>query len=221
MFKAAVFDLDGTLLFSLQDLANASNYALEKMGLPTHSLESYKYYVGNGRTILCRRILPAEMQTPENIARAIEYFDEYYAVHKYDCTHPYDGIIEMLDKLRQNGVKTAVVSNKPHKFTLPCINRYFGDRIDITCGSGFVGDALKPDPTSVLYVIDRLGVTAEDTIYVGDSNVDMLTAANAKTEACGVLWGYRTKDELLNSGATFIAETSAALCDIILEKGNT
>ena len=215
MFKAAVFDLDGTLLFSLQDLANASNYALGKMGLPTHDLESYKYYVGNGRTVLCRRILPAQLQTDENIARAIEYFDEYYSVHKYDCTKPYEGIIEMLDTLKSKGIKTAVVSNKPHKFTLPCINRYFGDKIDIACGSGFVSEALKPDPASVLYVMQKLCVDCDDTIYIGDSNVDMLTAANAKLQSCGVLWGYRTKEELLNAGADFIAETPAELCRII------
>ncbi len=213
MYKYVIFDLDGTLLNTLEDLANAGNYSLKTMGFPTHETEKYKYFVGNGIPKLIERIVP-EGSDENAIKKVHDCFAKYYDAHCLDKTKPYDGISEMLRKLHEQGIKTAVASNKDHAFSVKLIKDFFGDNIDFVCGrkDGF---PKKPDPYLVNVLINLLNADKKDTLYVGDSNVDMETAANAGLESCGVLWGFRNEAELLESGAMHIAKSSEELYDLI------
>ncbi|MCM1055639.1 MAG: HAD family hydrolase [Bacteroides sp.] len=215
MYKYAIFDLDGTLLNTLEDMADAGNYALSTMGLPIHETEKYKYFVGNGIPILIKRICP-KGSGEELTERVHKAFSEYYGAHCLDKTEPYEGIEDMLSELKSAGVVSGVVTNKDHDFSLKLINDFFGDNIDIVCGrrDGF---PKKPDPYSVNYVIERLGADKKDVIYAGDSNVDMETAKNAGLASCGVLWGFRTEKELRDSGARYTAAVPADLLNIIIK----
>ncbi|MBD5116091.1 MAG: HAD family hydrolase [Ruminococcaceae bacterium] len=215
MYKYAIFDLDGTLLNTLEDLADAGNYALKTVGLPTHETEKYKYFVGNGIPVLIKRICPDD--SDERTRKEVhKYFSEYYEAHCVDKTRPYDGIADMLSELKKTGIGTGVVTNKDHSFSLKLIKDFFGDNIEIVCGrkDGF---PKKPDPYSVNYVTERFNADKRDVLYVGDSNVDMETAKNAGVDSCGVLWGFRTEKELIDSGAKYIAATSKDLLDIIYQ----
>ena len=213
MYKCVIFDLDGTLLNTLDDLANAGNYALEQLGLPPHEIEKYKYFVGNGIPKLIERILP-EGSDCELFDRAYDFFSEYYSDHSTDMTKPYDGICDLLSKLKKCGIKTGVATNKDHSFSEKLIRIFFSDIIQIVCGRRD-GIPKKPDPFSVNYIMDKLGAEKSETLYVGDSNVDMNTAYNAGLDSCGVLWGFRTEKELCESGADFIAKTPDELYQII------
>jgi phosphoglycolate phosphatase len=214
MYKAVIFDLDGTLLNTLEDLALASNYALEKLGFPTHEMSNFRYFVGSGRRQLIERMLPNDKKTINNIDLAAVYFDEYYSSHKEDNTSPYEGIIELLDKLIMKDIKIAVVSNKPHEFIEEVLKTYFGDRISIAIGHR-KGYLEKPDPTTVNEVIKTLNLNKLEVLYVGDSDIDMLTANNAGIDSCGVLWGFRDYDELVENGAKFIVSNTDELEKII------
>ena len=213
MYKCVIFDLDGTLLNTLEDLANAGNYALKQLGLFPHEIEKYKYFVGNGIPKLIERILPKDSDR-ELCDRAHKLFAEYYSSHSTDKTKPYDGICDLLSRLRFDGIKTGVATNKDHVFSERLVRNFFGDMIHIVCGRKD-GIPKKPDPFSVNYIVDRLGVEKSETLYVGDSNVDMNTAYNAGLDSCGVLWGFRTEKELCESGANFIAKTPNELYCII------
>ena len=215
MYKYVIFDLDGTLLNTLEDLASAGNYALSTAGYPTYDIESYKYFVGNGIPVLIKRLCPKNIgEQEENKVHSL--FSDYYGAHCFDNTKPYDGILEMLSELKKNGIKTGVVSNKDHSYSVKLVEDFFKDNIGIVCGrkDGF---PKKPDPYLVNYVIDRFDADKKDILYVGDSNVDMETAINAGVDSCGVLWGFRTKKELSDSGALYIADSPKELLDIILK----
>ena len=218
MYKYVIFDLDGTLLNTLEDLADAGNYALSAEGFPVHETESYKYFVGNGIPVLIKRICPKEADEL-TLKKVHDRFSEYYGAHCLDKTKPYDGISKMLCVLKEHGVKTGVVTNKDHAFSVKLIEDFFGDKISIVRGreDGF---PKKPDPYSVNNVIERLVANKKDVIYVGDSNVDMETAINAGVASCGVLWGFRTEKELIESGAVHIAGRPEELLEIILKKEN-
>ena len=215
MYKYIIFDLDGTLLNTLEDLAFAGNYALNAEGFPVHDTESYKYFVGNGIPVLIKRICP---QGTDNLMleKVHRRFSEYYGAHCLDKTKPYDGITEMLSELKKYGIITGVATNKDHSFSVKLVGDFFGDNISIVRGreDGF---PKKPDPYSVNYIIERFGAEKKDVLYVGDSNVDMETAVNVGVDSCGVLWGFRTKKELLDSGAVHIAERPEELLEIILQ----
>lgn len=216
MFKAAIFDLDGTLLNTIEDLANASNYALRINGFNEHKIDDYKTFVGNGAYVLIQRILPQEHRSKENIDKVFSDFDYYYGLHMNDNTKPYTGIIELLDKLKSAGIKTAVVSNKPHQFTKEIISRYFDDKIDFVYGKR-EGYNTKPDPATVLEVVKLFNLNKDEIIYIGDSNVDMATAENAGLQSVGVSWGFRSVEELEEAGADFIAYDVDNLEKIIME----
>lgn len=201
MKKYAIFDLDGTLLNTLDDLAAASNRALAAMGMPQHPVDAYRYFVGNGVAKLIERITPEPCRKdPEVLTQLRKLFDEWYDVHGKDLTRPYEGILKMLDGLLAKRVKLAVLSNKPHQFVTELVPNYFGDRFAVVYGQR-EGYPTKPDGSLVSLVLDELGAKPEETIYLGDSGVDMETARNGKVFAVGVLWGFRPKEELLESGA--------------------
>ena len=209
MYSCVIFDLDGTLLDTLADLAAAGNHALSTLGLPTHETDAYKTFIGNGIPNLIRRMLPeGSVDTLQN--EAFQLFSAYYAAHSADRTKPYEGIPSLLKTLHARGIKTAVVSNKAHIFSVELIRRFFGETVGPVYGTG--NDLpRKPDPTAVLRVMEELNVKPEETLYVGDSDVDMLTAQNAGLDSCGVLWGFRSKDVLTESGARFLAKDAGEL----------
>lgn len=213
MYKCVIFDLDGTLLDTLEDLANAGNYALEQLGFPLHDVEEYKYFVGNGIPKLIERILPNGSDIDVR-NRVHKLFSEHYSSNSMDKTKPYDGICDLLAKLKADGIKTGVASNKDHSFSEILVKSFFGDTIQAVCGRKD-GAPKKPDPFSVNYIIERLNANKSESLYVGDSNVDMETASNAGLDSCGVLWGFRSERELRESGAKFIAKNPDELYQII------
>ncbi len=215
MYRCVIFDLDGTLLNTLDDLANACNYALSEQRLPLHETEKFRYFVGNGIPKLIERILPEERRE-ELYEKTHRLFCDYYDLHKKDFTRPYDGITELLSRLKENGIKTAVVTNKGHSFAEELIKDIFGDRIDKVYGS-VEGLPRKPDPYFVNKAVDFFGSKPSEVLYVGDSGVDMLTGKNAGLTSCGVLWGFRDREELLGNGADLLAASSEELLGIILE----
>lgn len=216
MYKAVIFDLDGTLLNTIDDLAIACNYALEKCNLPTHDVEKYKQFVGNGRYKLIERIIPEEKRSEELFNKVLKLYDDYYEAHMMDETKPYNGIINLLDNLKDKNIKIAVVSNKPNEFTVGMVKHYFGERFDIIFGHR-EGYKTKPNPDTVLEVMKELNVKENECIYIGDSNVDMKTAQNANLKSIGVSWGFRGRKELEEAGADFVVDNVSEIEEIIIE----
>ncbi len=217
--KLVIFDLDGTLINSLDDLADAANYALKKFGYPVHPVESFKYFVGNGVPKLIERVLPENERTPERIEEVKSVFDLYYNNHSTDKTRPYDGIEELVAALKKNGYKIAVASNKSDSFTQALVKQFFGNSFDYVQGA-LPGVPKKPEPDIVYSIMSRLGSEKNDTYFAGDSNVDMFTAKNAGVTAIGCLWGFRTKEELLSGGADHLAEKPSDIYNIIEREYN-
>lgn len=216
MYKYVVFDLDGTLVNSLFDLADSVNKALEKNGLPAHPYDAYKYFVGNGRAKLIERAMGDAASDEKLRALVTKDYDDDYLIHCLDKTKLYDGIVEMLLKLQQNGVKINVLSNKPDEFVKNMLDKLFkGISFDIAWGKK-AEYPTKPDPSSVLAVLDKLSADKKDCLYVGDSNVDVITARNAGLDFCGVLWGFRTKEELENEGAKTTVTSADELYKVIM-----
>ncbi len=215
MKKLVIFDLDGTLLYTLEDLANAVNHALKKHHLPTHELEQYKYFVGNGIHQLLLRSTPQDIHQIPVFESITNDFLQYYSAHKFDTTRPYNDIPELLNALQKQSKMIAVASNKMHEATLPIIQYYFPNIIfDAVIGLNAQRQA-KPHPQMINEILETCRVANDHTIYIGDSNVDMLTARNADITSVGALWGYRTKEELLNAGADCIAAQPLDVLEII------
>lgn len=215
MYTSAVFDLDGTLLDTLQDLAAAGNHALSAMGLPTHPTEAYKQMVGHGVEMLIRSMLPEASRKKATEELALCIFEKYYRAHMNDLTAPYPGIVQMLGQLREDGVRLAVLSNKADGFVQEIVQQHFPDTFDIVMGLQ-EGIPAKPDPTSLLQVLRQMDVVAEDTLYCGDSDIDIYTGANAAVPTCGVLWGFRSEEELRGAGATLLVADAAQLEEMLL-----
>lgn len=216
MYNPIIFDLDGTLLNTLGDLAAAGNHALREMCLPTHEEHCYRYFVGNGIPKLIERILPPNHSETDKQA-AYRIFLEYYELHKSDRTIPYTGITELLTELKTCGITAVCCTNKDHIFAAELLNGFFGENITETVGAG-QGFAVKPDASAVLYLAEKYKHPDMNPLYVGDSGVDMQTALNAGLTACGVLWGFRGRAELEQYSPKYIAETVSELRRIILEK---
>ena len=214
MIKAVLFDLDGTLVNSLFDLGASTNYALEKMGFPTHETEKFKIFVGDGMAKLIERALPENKRDGETINTTLQIFMEHYRAHYVDKTVSYDGILELLDRL--TGVKKAVISNKADEMVTPLTKKLLGDRFDIVCGKR-EGYPTKPDPTLTLEIIEKLGVKPKECIFVGDSGMDLAVAKNSGCVAVGVLWGFRGKEELLANGADYIVSHPCEILHILKE----
>ncbi len=216
MYRLVIFDLDGTLLDTLGDLAAAGNHALRQMGFPLHETEAYKLFVGNGIPNLIHRILPQE-HSDEQHKQCYELFNKYYTAHKTDLTAPYAGISELVRQLEGIGIICCVNTNKAHEFANELVQRFFGGSIRAVIGQGG-GFALKPSPEAALELCSRFGIQKEDAIYVGDSNVDMQTAAAAGIDGCGVLWGFRSREELEACEPKHIAEDVSQLEHIITDR---
>ena len=216
MKKLAIFDLDGTVLDTLDDLADAVNAVLTVHGYPTHTRAEICSYVGNGIALLIARALPSG--TDEVTVQAVlADFKKYYAAHCADKTAPYAGIPALLCQLRTAGVYTAVLSNKADFATQALCKQYFAGLFDAVAGEKEAeGIPKKPAPDAVFALMRALGVDAAQTVYIGDSEVDVQTAANAGVDAVLVSWGFRTKAELLAAGASLVVDTPDAVLAEIL-----
>ncbi len=196
MKKLIIFDLDGTLLNTIDDLAMATNHALAENGYPTHAVEAYNLFVGNGINKLFERALPEQARTLENVLRIRASFIPFYDVHKRDLTRPYDGILELLKTLSDNGVKLAIASNKYQLATEKLVNYYFAETPFVAVFGQRDNVPIKPDPTVVEDIRRLANAEQAETLFVGDSGVDMLTAQQAGVTAVGVTWGFRSAEEL-------------------------
>ena len=216
MKKLVIFDLDGTLLNTIADLAHSTNYALNKLGYPTHENEKYNFMVGNGIDKLFERALPEEEKSKENVLRVRKEFVPYYDIHNADDSRPYPGIPELLSYLQDAGVQIAVASNKYQAATQKLVDHYFPE-IHFTAVLGQrEGVKVKPDPIIVSDILEIAKVAKEEALYVGDSGVDMQTAANAGVTACGVTWGFRPRTELEEFNPSYIADTAGEIKNLIL-----
>jgi len=205
MYKLLIFDLDGTILNTLEDLTDSTNYVLAKYYFPERTIDEIRRFVGNGIGKLIQRSVPYNTM-PELIKRVLKDFKEYYGAHCADKTKPYDGIPELLKKLKEQGYKTAVVSNKADFAVQQLCGEYFPGLFDFVVGER-KGIRKKPAPDSVLEVLERLQVEKKDVLYIGDSEIDIQTADNAGVDRVSVEWGFRTKKELMLWGAKKIAKT--------------
>ena len=211
MVKAVLFDLDGTLINSIDDLADSVNHTLEEFGYPTHETEKYKYFVGNGMRKLIERAL-GESKAGE-VDGVLEKFMDYYKLHSLDKTRPYDGVTELLDTLTKKGIISVIVTNKAHSAAEKIGNHFFGDKIKVY--GQREGVPTKPDPALGNIALYELGINKNECIFVGDSGMDMAVGVNAGITPVGVSWGFRTKDELWDNGARYIVDTPAELLCIV------
>ena len=211
-FSTYIFDLDGTLLDTLGDLAASVNYALRTHGMPEHSLDDVRRFVGNGVRKLMERAVPDGADNPL-FDETFATFRQYYMAHSLDTTRPYEGIPETLTALKARGCHLAVVSNKMMAATQELCHHFFSDTIEVAIGEDeAAGIRRKPAPDTVFTALKALGVGKEDAVYVGDSDVDIQTARNAGLPCISVLWGFRDRDFLLQNGAeTFISTPSELL----------
>lgn len=201
-YKAAIFDMDGTILDTLQDLHNTLNYALKINGLPERTIDETRAFVGNGIRRLVELGVPVGTSS-EQIEEVFRIFNEHYAVHCKDCTKPYDGIIDLVQNIRKQGIRTAVVSNKTDYAVQALCTEFFDGVFDASLG---VTDRIRRKPAAdmVEVILERMGCRKEDAVYIGDSEVDLMTAENAKMDCIAVTWGFRSEDHLVREGAEVI-----------------
>ena len=206
MYKIYIFDLDGTLLDTLGDLAAAVNYALRTHGMPEHSIDDVRRFVGNGVRKLMERAIPDGAANPQ-FDETFATFRHYYMAHSLDTTRPYEGIPETLAALKERGCRLAVVSNKMMAATQELCQHFFPDTIEVARGENEAeGIRKKPAPDTVFAALRQLGVGEEGAVYVGDSDVDLETARQSGLPCISVLWGFRDRDFLIKHGAkTFIS----------------
>lgn len=203
-YDTYIFDLDGTLLNTLADLANSCNYALTLMGMPERSIDEVRMFVGNGVAKLMERAVPADTSN-EEIARALRIFKEHYMVHGLDTTRPYEGIMDLLQRLHDDGKRVAVVSNKFYDATVELCRHFFGDLVEVAIGER--SDILKkPAPDTVVEALRQLDVSRNGAVYIGDSEVDIQTAENVGIPCISVLWGFRDKAFLKEIGGKIFVE---------------
>ena len=213
MIKAVLFDLDGTLADSLEDLADSTNYALKKAGFPAHETEKYKYFVGDGIPMLIERALPDGEKTAENRENCLEYFLSRYREHYFDKTRAYDGIIPLLTSLKNDGFKIAVISNKAQEMAEKVVKKLFGDMFDAVQGQT---DSIpkKPDPTVALEIMRQLNISKDNTAFAGDSDVDIHTAENSGIVSVGCSWGFRSVETLREAGADYIIDSPLEMAEL-------
>lgn len=214
-YKAAIFDLDGTLLDTLEDLASTGNRVLAQLGYPPHPTDAYKYFVGDGMVTLVERILPEQERNAELLAQAVDLFKQDYGENWAVNTRPYDGIGAMLDSLSALGLRLCILSNKPDGFTRLCVTQLLADwSFELVYGQR-EHIPKKPDPAGALAIIEELGLDNHEVIYVGDTATDMQTATRAQLDKVGVEWGFRDAQELQENGADYIIDHPSKLIDII------
>ena len=217
MYRCVIFDLDGTLLNTLDDLAGAGNHVCALRGWPTHPVEAYKHMVGNGIRRLVERFAPPGTDQTA-LDAAYDQFSAWYDAHKEDRTAPYPGVPQAVQALKEAGVSVAVLSNKADRMAGPVVEHYYPGVFPFIQGA-VDGLPVKPDPTLLRRLMERMGAGPADTLFVGDSNVDIQTAKNGGLASCGVLWGSRTRAELEEEGASIIVETPQELVQVVLDRG--
>jgi len=213
MIKTVLFDLDGTILNTIDDLADAGNWVCWKNGWPEHTVEEFKRMVGHGIPNLVENFTPENFRSPLLLAAALTQFCDYYKEHNLDKTAPYPGIRELLEQFRSAGVQMAVYSNKADEFSRCMVRRFFPDTFALIRGK-VAGVPVKPNPAGVRQVLRELDAHRETTALVGDSAVDMETAHNADLLACGVTWGFRSRGELMAAGADALFDAPADLLSL-------
>ncbi len=215
-YKAVLFDLDGTLLDTLKDLALSMNRVLERNGMPTHPEDSYRYFVGDGASTLVRRAVPEGVRNDAKLLESLHKdFLKDYAQNWDKNTKLYEGIDKLLDYLVEKGLRLSVLSNKPHDFTKLCVERYLGNwPFDLVFGDR-PGVPRKPDPTGALEIAKILGFPPDAFLYLGDTSIDMLTASSAGMFPVGVLWGFRDRKELEEAGAKAIISKPQGLRSLV------
>lgn len=217
MIKLAIFDLDGTLLNTLDDLAGACNHALTQCGCPVRPTEEYRMLVGRGITNLFRGALPEGQKSEDMVEKMRSYFIPYYNEHKCDLTKPYEGIIRLLDNLKQAGIALAIASNKYQSGTDELVARYFADYDFVKVLGQREGFPIKPDAAIIFEAMNGIpGIRPEEVIYCGDSNVDMQTGLNAGVRTIGVTWGFRSREELAAYSPWLLADTPSEISSAVL-----
>lgn len=217
--QAVIFDLDGTLLDTLADLADAVNRVLEANGYSKHPEQDYRWFVGDGSAMLITRALPPDCRDTENVHACLEQFIADYNQHWHQKTAPYPGIMELLETLQTRRLKLAVVTNKPHRFAEKMIAHYFsGTSFDPILGQR-EGQPKKPDPTQALAAARQMGAAPQDCLFVGDSAVDIETGRRAGMPSIGAGWGFRLKSELIEAGADYIIDHPKDLLPILTDNG--
>lgn len=209
-----IFDLDGTLLNTIADLAAAANYALEQAGYPTHSSEAYPYFVGNGVSKLLERVLPEDMRSAENVEKLRVYFKEYYGANMTRHTRPYEGIQDLLSALRERGINVAVASNKYQTAVDKLVRHYFPTIEWAAIEGQKEGVPVKPDPSIVFEILSKCPTPKSQVLYVGDSRVDMDTARRAGVTSIGVTWGFRPEKELRSHFADNIVSAPQQILEL-------
>lgn len=208
-YKLAIFDMDGTILSTLDDLANGVDYALSENGLPARSKQETRAALGRGVRFLIEQSVPAGLSDAE-ISKVEEDFLKYYKVHSMDNTRPYDGIVELIKELRASGIKTAVVSNKIDSAVKELCDNFFEGAFDVARGER-PGIPRKPNPKPINAIIDKFGLSKDEVVYIGDSEVDLLTANNAEIDHIIVTWGFRDREFLEQNGAKTLVENMEEL----------
>ena len=216
MKQLAIFDLDGTLLNTIKDLGEAVNFALDKNGFHTHSIASYPFFVGNGVRRLIERSLPEDARKQSTVVDTmLRDFKQYYNEHNTDRTQPYDGMPELLHQLQEQGVKLAVASNKYQQATEKIIGHFFADIDWVAVVGQQEGVPVKPDPSIIFMILSQAKVAKQDTLYVGDSGIDMEAARRACVDSVGVTWGFRPVKELKENHANVIINKPIDILPII------
>lgn len=218
LIKAVIFDLDGTIANTLLDLTDAVNYALDKFSLPTRSVEDVKSFVGNGMRNLIE-LSSGMAPEGETFEQILSTFKAHYDIHFCDKTYAYDGVCDLIAELKSRGMRTAVVTNKDQGVSRIIVNNLCGNVFDIICGK-LDGVPAKPDPTSTKMVIKELGVHPEECVFIGDSDVDVLTGIRSGANAVGETWGFRDRDLLKSVGAKHIIDHPLELLDVIDKLNN-
>lgn len=213
MYPYVIFDLDGTLLNTIDDLANAGNHVCRLHGWPTHSVDEFKRMVGNGIPKLVERFAPEGTGAPV-LEQALGEFMAWYGVHKADQTAPYPGMLQAVRRLKEAGVSIAVLSNKADEMAGPVVEGYYPQIFPLVQGA-LTGIPTKPDPTLLHRLMERMGASQENTLFVGDSNVDIQTGKNGGLATCGVLWGFRSRRELELAGADHIVEHPGQMAALV------
>lgn len=214
-YTTIIFDLDGTLMNTLDDLTISTNHALSQMGFPTRTIDEVRQFLGNGVRTLIEMALP-EKTTEDTIERTISCFLQHYTSHCKDHSRPYDGILELLSSLKKMGVKMAIVSNKPDIEVKKLNSEHFAEYIDVALGEKEKsGIPRKPSPAMVYEAINQLGAEPEKSLYVGDSDVDILTARNAGIDCLSVTWGFKTAEFLSQFGATRMIDSPSEMLEVI------
>ncbi|NLB06326.1 MAG: HAD family hydrolase [Desulfobulbaceae bacterium] len=214
-YKAILFDLDGTLLDTLEDLATAANRALGTLGLPAHPTDAYRVFVGDGLRTLAERILPGEQRSAAQVDALVVAFEREYSRTWNERTAPYAGVPEMLDRLTGDGYRMSVLSNKPDAFTRLCVEQLLPHWTFAPLYGQRPGVPRKPDPAAALAIAVELGLDPAEVLYLGDTATDMHTARAAGMAAVGVLWGFRTADELRAAGARHLITHPGELAPLL------